>query len=178
MGSNSSKMKSNSNISNSEKQSLNSAITGLEKFDYTSNNSHETITRVWIAKKAINLSDSHVLGGLGLYEISEYNPSENVKGILKEKEISIPKIERLKSNLFNINNGINIYPKHWAIILELSNETFVNIQFGRTGFSLKEFDGNKRCENAYLAISEIWGKSIALYHFAIWGKQIIVIEIY
>ena len=146
----------NSNSSESEKQSLNSAKIGLENLNYTKKNSHETIRRVWIAKKAIPFpfDDAQILG---LYEISKYNPSEYIKEILKKESISIPKIEPLKLNLFNINNSIKTNPKHWAIILELYNKTFVNIKFGRTGISLKEFSNGERCFNAYLAIAETWG---------------------
>ena len=168
MGSNSSRIKSNSNVSNSEKQSLNSAKIGLENMKYTSENSHETITRVWIAKKACELKN---IQSLALYEISEYKPSEDIKDILENNNISIPEIQPLKPNLLNIDNGIKVSPKHWAIILELSNNTYVNIQFGRTGFSLKEFSNGERCLNVYLAISETWGERNYPLSFCYLGKN-------
>ena len=62
MSSNSSTMKYNSNVSNSkEKDSLNSAKIGLENMHYKRQNSHSTIYRVWIAKKAVDLSDARIL---------------------------------------------------------------------------------------------------------------------
>ena len=49
--------------------------------------------------------------------------------------------------------------KHWAIILELSNTSFVNIQFGRNGFSLEEFIRiENNGENLYNAINATWGQ--------------------
>ena len=168
MSSNSSTMKYNSNVSNSkEKDSLNSAKIGLENMHYKRQNSHSTIYRVWIAKKAVDISDARILD---LYEISEYNPSETVKRILKDNEISIPKIEKTIPNILNIYNGIVFGIKHWAIILELSNDTYVNIQFGRTGFSLEEFSDGERCLNAYLAISQTWGRKNSPLSFCFLGE--------
>ena len=40
----------------------------------------------------------------------------------------------------NLKKESKSHFKHWAIILELSNGSYVNIQFGRNGFSLKEFN--------------------------------------
>lgn len=58
--------------------------------------------------------------------------------------------------LFGISN---MQFKHWAIILELSNNSFVNIQFGRNGFSLEEFNRiENNEENLYNAINETWGQ--------------------
>ena len=54
MGINSSQIKSNSNVSYSEKQSINSAKIGLENMKDRRENSHEIIERVWIAKRPVN----------------------------------------------------------------------------------------------------------------------------
>ena len=77
------------------------------------------IKRVWAVKKSVSLNDRHV----------------NVLGY-KKKKINLTKG---KKDVFEIKNGFNFYFKHWAIILELSNGSFVNIQYGRNGFSLEEF---------------------------------------
>ena len=61
--------------------------------------------------------------------------------------------------------------KHWAIILELSNDSYVNIQFGRNGFSLKEF--NKTIiegENIFNAIMETWGQKYHPFSFCYLGN--------
>ena len=62
----------------------------------------------------------------------------------------------------------NMQFKHWAIILELSNTSFVNIQFGRKGFSLEEFNRIKNNgENLYNAINATWVKKNILFLFVI-----------
>ena len=75
------------------------------------------INRVWIVKKSISLNDRHIdfpgKAGpppLDIIGINLVNPHENV---------------------FNIKNKYNSIFKHWAIILELSKDSYVNIQFGR-----------------------------------------------
>ena len=62
----------------------------------------------WIVKKSINLNDGHV----------------NVLGYKKKNKINFTKG---KKNVFEIKNGIKCSFKHWALILELSNGSFVNI---------------------------------------------------
>ena len=90
---------------------------------------------------------------------------------MKENKISVPKIKSsIPNNLFNIKNCIISQAKHWAIILELSNNTYVNIQFGRTGFSLKEFNVGERCENVYRAISDTWGRKDCPLSFCYLGE--------
>ena len=50
--------------------------------------------------------------------------------------------------------------------MELSNGTFVNIQFGRNGFSLKEFEKTEiEGENIFLAIIETWGREDCPFSF-------------
>lgn len=60
----------------------------------------------------------------------------------------------VEKSIFDVKSGFNCYFKHWAVILELLNGSFVNIQFGRNGFSLKEFNETQikrekliRCNN-------------------------------
>ena len=55
-----------------------------------------------------------------------------------------------KPNIFNIKNKSNSSCKHWAIILELSNDSCANIQFGKNGFSLKEYNKTNIKEKVYL----------------------------
>ena len=166
MGSNISQSNSNSNISKSEKQSSNSAKNGLKMLGFTRENSRQTINRVWIAKRTIQSGQEQILG---IYNMSKYAPSENIKDILEKNEIEPPIIEASKPNLFNISNRVVPYFKHWAIILELYNDTFVNIQFGRTGISLKEFSGKERCENVLYAISDTWGDQTSPISFCYLG---------
>ena len=48
---------------------------------------------------------------------------------------------------------------HWAIILELSNISYVKIQFGCKGFSLKEFNRTKIDGESLLnLIIKTWGE--------------------
>ena len=71
-------------------------------------------------------------------------------------------------NIFDIENETRWYPKHWAIILELSNDSYVNIQFGRDGFSLDEFNKtNIKGENILNSIIKTWEKKHTLAHFVI-----------
>ena len=61
--------------------------------------------------------------------------------------------------------------KHWAILLELSNGSYVNIQFGRNGFSLKEFNkADNEGKNISSAIDETWGQMGSFKHFCYLGN--------
>ena len=65
-----------------------------------------------------------------------------------------------KREIFHSNKDWNSNFKHWAIILELSNDSLVNIQFGRNGFSLKEFNPTQiKGENILDAIINTWGQT-------------------
>lgn len=60
--------------------------------------------------------------------------------------------------------------KHWAIILELSNGSYINIQFGRNGFALKEFNKTyNEGENLLNAIKETWGEKSHPFSFCYLG---------
>ena len=112
--SNKSNSNSNSNSSHSSDddtklQEMNCLLEGTENIK---------IKRVWVLKKSVSLNDRHV----------------NVLGF--KTKINLTKG---KKNIFKIKNKFNCNFKHWAIILELSNGSFVNIQYGKNGFSLEEF---------------------------------------
>ena len=147
MGSNQSKSNSNSLKSDSESPSNSAKEGNLEVMDCQPQNSGTIIRNVWIGKKSINFSDNHV------HKISPGFFFRFYYGVSLDVEIEEPKI-----NIFNIKDEFKISFKHWAIILELSNKTIVNIQFGRNGFSLKEFNETEiKGENIFKAILEIWG---------------------
>jgi len=154
-----------SNISKSDSDTIsNSAKYGdLEIMECSSINDGTTIKRAWIAKKSISLNDRNVnlIKFTFLDSIEEYidsklprNACDASKEYIKNLNIEKPKI-----NIFEIKNEIKSQFKHWAVILELSNHTYINIQFGRNGFSLKEFnETNEKGENILNAILNIWGE--------------------
>ena len=84
-------------------------------------NENTIIYRVWIIKKSISYFDIKV-GGLFI------SPPDirTIRALLALKSV--------------VDFCVKFVFKHWAIILELSNGSYVNIQFGRNGFSLKEFN--------------------------------------
>ena len=126
---------------------------------FLTENVNTIINRVWIAKKSITLTNRHV-------KLGAMNPFYNSKLKVKEEVIV-----RLKKNIFNLNSFPNYEFKHWAIIMELSNNTFVNIQFGRNGFSLKEFNKTDiECESVFNSILEIWGEDSAPISFCYLGN--------
>jgi len=150
----------NPNSSRSDSES--SSNTGkeneeLEIMECKPSNSRTFIKRSWIIKKSICLSDEHVMfqfkRGIFLY----FNPPSEIKRFdekyYKKKNIN-PKVA-----IFDSGNDWTADFKHWAIILELSNDSFVNIQFGRNGFSLKEFNQTKiKGENILDVIINTWGQ--------------------
>ena len=82
-----------------------------------------------------------------------------------------PKLIKSEKNVFDIENENRWYFKHWAIILELSNDTYVNIQFGRDGFSLDEFNKtNIEGENILNSIIKTWGEKTHPCSFCYLGK--------
>ena len=143
MGSESSKSNSNSSKSDSD-SSPNSGNKKciLEKMDCRKENDNTMIYRVWIVKKSISLNDSHIVFA---------------------KEIVRCLFPFFQETFFRF--------KHWAIILELSNDTYVNIQFGRDGFSLDEFNKtNIEGENILNSIIKTWGKKTHPCSFCYLGK--------
>ena len=141
-----------SNISKDNyESSINSAKKkGLESMNDQDVNNDEIINRVWIAKKAISLRDPHLNLPLSFSETATLIPT--------------------KKNIYSIKSGFNCSFKHWAVLLELSNGTFVNIQFGRSGFSLEEFNQTQiKGRNLLDAIIETWGKEDAPVSFCYLG---------
>ena len=134
-----------------------------EKIIFKEENRKTLIYRVWIAKKSITLSDEHV--NLSSFKLS----------CIDTVKFYSPKLNNLKleepiPNVFEIKNESNFHFKHWAVILELSNGAYVNIQFGQTGFSLKEFDRtNIAGENILNSILEGWGEKKHPYSFCYLG---------
>lgn len=138
---------SNSDSSNS--RSSNSAHKNQDPapFDKLSFDNSPLITRVWICRKTISLYDEHVFREDG-------SMVKNMgKGFLQLGELFL---------------GRDIY--HWAVILELSNNCAVNIQFGRDGTSLKIFSSGNKFENVAQAIRETWGQKNASKKFCFLGK--------
>ena len=167
MGSESSKSNSNSSKSDSD-SSPNSGNKNcnLEKMDCRKENDNTKINRVWIVKKSITLNDRHIN--------FNFLPKRNITLpfllIFGEKTGNIKLVES-EENIFDIKNETRWYFKHWAIILELSNDTYVNIQFGRNGFSLDEFNKtNIEGENILNSIIKTWGEKTHPCSFCYLGK--------
>jgi len=179
--------KTDSNISKADSEFSNSGTQDiLETMDCLKENEDTLINRVWIAKKAITSTDRHVSTSevkyIGMKPCIRYSYSFNTNGQMQlniipslEPEFGSYKLPieliKPKKNIFKIKKTFKCRFKHWAIILELTNRSFVNIQFGRTGFSLKEFnktyvDG----ENILKSLLEIWGEEDSPLSFCYIGK--------
>ncbi len=127
MGSKPSKSEPNSSKSDSDSSS-NSGNDKLEKLNFSSENDNTIINRVWIVKKSISLGDRNVnMNMLHFY----YKIKNRFNGLNKLRLI------KPKPNVFKIKNKSTIWFMHWAIILELSNYSYVNIQFGKEGILSK-----------------------------------------
>lgn len=162
MGSESSTSESNNpqpySIASNSINSLNNTIMveDLGTMDFEPSNSNTTIKRVWIVKKPISLTDGHIVIDTSKYTLF----LENVPQLLKSKK-----------NIFNIKNEWNTHIKHWAIILELSNDSYVNIQYGNIGISLKEFNKTQiEGENILNAILNTWGEKDTPLSFCYLGE--------
>ena len=167
MGSESSKSNSNSSKSDSDSSSNSGKNKNgnLEKMDCRKENDNTKIYRVWIVKKSINLNDRHI--NLD-YLTRAFNSGNILIAYLLGKKAKLIKSEE---NIFDIENENRWYFKHWAIILELSNDTYVNIQFGRDGFSLDEFNKtNIEGENILNSIIKTWGEKTHPCSFCYLGK--------
>lgn len=154
-----------SNFSKSDSESISNSgnkLNKIETMDCLMENENTIIKRVWIAKKSVTISDEHIdLNLPSLIRLPEF---------FRTKIISKKKYKLLYKNLFNIESCFNWNFKHWAIILELSNNSYVNIQFGKNGFSLKEF--NKTETEGYSALNSIietWGEKNAPISFCYLG---------
>ena len=167
MGSESSKSNSNSSKSDSD-SSPNSGNKKciLEKMDCRKENDNTKIYRVWIVKKSISLNDGHIHF---VIENPLYLPIF-ISNLIHKKTENIKLVESEK-NIFDIKNETKRWFKHWAIILELSNDSYVNIQFGRDGFSLDEFNKtNIEGENILNSIIKTWGEKTHPCSFCYLGK--------
>ena len=163
MGSESSKSNSNSSESDSESSSNSGKKDErLETMECQPQNSDTTINRVWIVKKSICLNNKHV-------KIIEFKNIYLLR-LLSKNKIKKAELIRQKKNIFNIENSSKGIFMHWAIILELSNDSYVNIQFGRNGFSLKEFNKTENeGENVLNAILNTWGEENHPFSFCYLG---------
>ena len=119
----------------------------LEKMNFQTENENTIIYRVWVIKRSVSENQGHIKSQ-DLNILPSYEKVFNSFGLLEPKH-----------NVFNINEEIKSNFKHWALILELSNGSYVNIQYGATGLSLKEFNKtNVPGENVLNAILDTWGQ--------------------
>ena len=169
MGSESSKSNSNSSKSDSDSSPNSGNKSGnLEKMDCRKENDNTKIYRVWIVKKSITLNDGHINMD-GVFGIA-HALSSKIDNLFKKKTEEL-KFMVSEENIFDIKNETRWYFKHWAIILELSNDTYVNIQFGRNGISLDEFNKtNIEGENILNSIIKTWGEKTHPCSFCYLGK--------
>ena len=178
MGGESSKSNSNSSKSDSDSSSNSAHKNGkLEEITFLKENENTKIKRVWIVKKAISLADGHVdLLKLRYRTRTEYTTNKIKLLLSKIPSTYIVDLNNLeffepKQNVFKIKNEYNSCFKHWALILELSNGSYVNIQFGRDGFSLKEFnETDVEGESVLNSITETWGEETLPYSFCYLGN--------
>ena len=132
----------------------------LETMECRIENGNTIIKRVWITKKSINLHDENVKISDRIIKLGNYFINKSSLDIL----------DQLYTNVFNIESCFNFNLKHWAIILELSNNSYVNIQFGRNGFSLKEFNKTEvEGENLLNSIINTWGEKNDPFSFCYLG---------
>ena len=156
----SSNSNSNSNLFKIDSQS--SSNSGekkdeLETIHDLPENCGTIIRRVWITKRSISINDGHV---------NIFIPF----GYYFQRNITVD-VEKPKINIFMVENEIKLYFKHWAVILELSNDTFVNVQFGSNGLSLKEFNQTDvKGENILNAILNTWGEEEHPFSFLYLGE--------
>ena len=176
MGGESSKSNSNSSKSDSDSSSNSADKNGiLEEISFLKENENTRIKRVWIVKKSICLADVRV----GLFEFTdrlEKNFTNKIEFLLNKIPSTYEELNNLalfepKLNVFKIENRYNFQFKHWAIILELSNGSYVNIQFGRDGFSLRESNKTEvEGESVLNSITETWGEEMCPYSFCYLGN--------
>ena len=154
---------SNSSKSDSDSSSNSGNKNGeCETINYLNENENTIINRVWIVKKSITLNDRHVNAFPLAFQLSFI--------MLKKFSYDIELIKP-KPNVFEIKNEYNSHCKHWAIILELSNESYVNIQFGKSGFSLKEYNKTDiQGESIFNSIMGTWGEEECPFSFCYLGN--------
>ena len=155
-------MGSESSKSDSESLSNSADENGkLEIMNCLKENKNTIINRVWIVKKSISLKDRNVNLNLNPFDFI------NFRFFLENK----PKLLKPIENVFNIREKYGSIFSHWAIILELSNDSYVNIQFGRSGFSLEEFNKTEvEGENVLNSILYTWGQDGHPFSFCYLGN--------
>ena len=130
-----------------------------EKLIFQKENENTIINRVWIVKRSVTENKGHIKS---LY----LNFLPNYEKVFKNFYLFEP-----RHNVFNVRNEFNFNFKHWALILELSNDSYVNIQYGDTGVSLKEFnETNIPGESVLNAIIETWGEDGHPFSFCYLGN--------
>ena len=87
----------------------------LEKMVFQKENENTIINRVWIIKRSISKNNGHIDK---LYLNFLPSPERVFKNFYLLEQ---------RHNVFNIKNEIKKNLKHWALILELSNGSYVNI---------------------------------------------------
>lgn len=160
-------------------------------------NNHTSVKRVWIVKRAISLkhenieigfisddvqaeylkqmnalstlfSERTLLKFLNLKASQNKMDSLHMTMLINERELAL-KLYHLA--ISELKSSVSVSFKHWAMILELSNKTFVNIQLGRKGFRLKEIhSSDSEGENAFEAICQTWGDSLGFFSFCYLGR--------
>jgi hypothetical protein len=130
-----------------------------EKMISQKENENTIINRVWIVKRSVTENKGHIKS---LY----LNFLPNYEKVFKNFYLLEP-----RHNVFNIKGEIKKNLKHWALILELSNGSYVNTQFGDTGLSLKEFnETNIQGESVLNAILDTWGEDGHPFSFCFLGN--------
>ena len=165
MWSGSSKSQSNSSKSNSDSSSNSgNKDSKLEKVNFRDENKNTAIKRVWIAKKSIGVNDDHV-------QAFNFTYLKFLNKYYKDPKSLELSFEKPMQNVFKIKNEIKFKFKHWAIILELSNNSYVNIQFGKEGISVEEFNQtNIDGESVLNAVIYTWGRESHPLSFCYLGE--------
>ena len=154
MWSGSSKSQSNSSKSNSVSSSNSgNKDSKLEKVNFRDENKNTAIKRVWIAKKSIRVNDDH-------FQAFNFTYLKFLKKLREDPKSLELSFQKPKQNVFELENEIKCQFKHWTTILELSNNSYVNIQFGIDGISVEEFNQ-----------TNIDGESILNAEIYTWGKE-------
>ena len=163
MGCESSKSETNVSKSDSDYSSNSAKENGrLEMMDNFDENENIMVKGVWIVKRSIRLHDEHVVVFDPFCFMLNHIPFDYSPDI---------SLVSPKHNVFTIENKYNNNFKHWAVILELSNKSYVNIQFGSNGFSLKKFNKtNIEGESVLNAIINTWGEDGLPFSFCYLGE--------
>ena len=165
MGSESSKSKSNSSKSDSNSSSNSGKNDKLEIMDSLKENDNTMIYRVWIVKKSISLKDLHIMCVAGPMIVG-MAITGGISDAFCGKKDSLALVRAFSAGISNLlNNEQNVFE-----IKNLNNGSFVNIQFGCNGFSLKEFNKTDvEGESLLNSIIETWGEKSHPFSFCFLG---------